>query len=120
LKQVLKGTEQVKKEVAMAARHRPEIARKVKYVGDPKDLYFLPLVLVDNGIASGLTLNEVPVLDFYLLRKYLESAEVVFIFSMSAKGFTALPSENIVLYRDQHEAESNISVYISSPPNERL
>jgi len=112
------GVKQAHNELKMALRHRPKIAECTRYTGNPDDLVLSNIVLVRGRIGSGLTIDNVPILDVELLAQYLSGGILKFIYD--SRNFFGDAADSIILYDDPRSAEANLEGYIKAPPTEEL
>lgn len=85
-----------------------------KIVGDSSNYVVLPIVINNLPLASGISLNGVPILDMYILRKYIDG-EQEFFASINDQGGT----ESLIkkpYYSCEKEAESNMPSFLIHPP----
>jgi len=76
------------------------------------------IVLVRGRIGSGLTIDNVPILDVELLAQYLSGGILKFIYD--SRNFFGDAADSIILYDDPRSAEANLEGYIKAPPTEEL
>lgn len=71
----------------------------------------LPLIITNNSICAGHSMNDVPVCDLTILKKYFTS-NIIPLISVSTSKHVAW----FEIYRDFNEAQDKLETYLKSPP----
>ncbi len=115
-KTVLGAAEQVRRKVQAIENNRAAFVQDViRFDLDlPKDFKVLPLVVISTSTHVGVSALGVPVIDIYILEKFLEGElEDV---AVTGGDFAIQKTLKKIFYSDLADAEAKAPSYFASPP----
>lgn len=115
-KAVLGGAEQALRKAQALEDNRQEFVADVKRFGIDlsQDFNVLPLIVVSTSTHVGVPANGVPVIDKYILEKFLEGElEDV---AVTGSDFDIQKRVKAIFYTDLADAQTKAPQYFSSPP----
>lgn len=118
-KTVVGAAEQAQRKAQTLNDNREEFVADMKCFGIdlPQDFKVLPLVVVSTATHVGVSVSGVPVIDEYILGKFLEGElEDV---AMAGENFQIQHSVKTIFYADLADAEAKALEYFASPPQVR-
>jgi hypothetical protein len=113
---VLKAAEQASRKSQALKDNRTQFIADVKRfnVDLPLDFDVVPLVVVSTATHVGVSAAGVPVIDEYILEKFLEGElEDV---AVTGEAFDVVKTVKTIFYTDAADAEAKASKYFASPP----
>lgn len=110
------AAEQVKRKASAIERNRDAFRQRAHAAGlsVPTNFRIQPIVLLNNAIHAGIPVNEVPVIDEYILRVFF-SGEMVEIAEQQDNG-QLRPIKTQVFYRTLEEALETLPSFMAHPP----
>lgn len=113
---VLGAAEQVRRKASCIEQNRAEFVKDLTRFGItvPENFSVTPLIVVSTGTHVGVPANGVPVIDQYILAKFLEG-ELEHA-AVSGPNFAIEQRTKDVFYTDIVDAEAKAPMYFASPP----
>ena len=112
---ISEGCVQVKRKKKYVQENLAEISKTLDFEGDRSDLEVDGMIIVSNAIFAGTVINDVPVVDEFILRLFFTEGE------LKREGYLnddlgRIHLSKILFYRDISEASDGFRTYIYNPP----
>jgi hypothetical protein len=116
---VRSAAEQIRRKARAVEDHRAAFSNDVKRFGIdlPEDFTIFPLIVVSTGTHVGVPADGVPVVDEYILEKFLvgELEDV----AVAGPDLDIKKTIKTVFYTDPSDAQAKAAQYFASPPQVR-
>lgn len=112
---------QIKRKVDFVSHNREKflevlgLAEKMNYL----DIKLIPFIFTNHPYCVGFPIDDIPVVDRYILGRYIDSGEYD-MFVLFEQNGTKNVGEKIVFYSTEEEAEKKIESYLFKPPQMEL
>lgn len=114
------AVEQIRRKTKAVIRNRKEFLQKIgldkKFNDD--DIQFLPVVLMNQPLAAGFPVNEIPVTDLLILERYIRDGKWEQMITFNEK-MQAHPGGVRYFYKTEAEARLKLKDYLLDPPQIR-
>lgn len=110
------ATEQAMRKAQFVQKYLSEVIRALNWAPlRDEDAQVIPLVVSNNTLGTGMSFNNVPIVDLLILNRYFREGKIERHVLVNRDGSKRVGHE-VVFYNNSAEAEVNLLQYLRLPP----
>jgi hypothetical protein len=110
------AVKQIKRKLTFLETNKKVFLDFINYTGEYSDVEIKPFVYFNTTLGTGFVIEEIPVVDKYILATYFGEGEILQKIKPNTKNIADEDAYVKRFYNSEQEAELNIYSYLCNPP----